>query len=228
MKRDFFLRALSDVDPALISEADRPQKPRRPATIWKYGGLAACFLLVAGVIFLPRVFRDTLKTTNDDAVSRVEMNENAIYDADVYLGETGDQEDCVITEITFRFCEEDGWRTETWDYPSEIPDGVTLLNEYLAAAGTDVRCVSLEVENSEQTELVNSDGSVQYICGTPIEIVTLDGNPGENILRGLVNTIVYSEVFYPRYVRIQGPDGALPIDGSTPESGFSGFPESDT
>lgn len=227
MKSEFFLRALSDVDPKLIAEAASPPKRSFRGFARKYGVLAACLLLVATVgICLPflssRAGLDDSMNENEAAADR---DDNGIYDTVENIA-MDELEDWNPTEMLFRYCESGVWRTETISLAGDgaVPAAVTLLNLYLSACGTDVRCVSATVETIGESDRV-TDGMVEHTVGHRMEVVTLDGNPGEDVLRGMVNTILYSEVFYPDSVQILGPDGALSIDGEAPATGFTAFPE---
>ena len=100
-------------------------------------------------------------------------------------------EGVAVTWRTFWFRENGVWRTQRKEYPDGLPAMQTILNDYLATAGTEVRCTAVTRKIiGEKDEVVGE--LVIHTVGVTTWTVTLDGDPGEDIRCGLTNTALDS------------------------------------
>ena len=232
MKKHTFLQAIGEIDPHLVAEAAEPPRRRLPAAV-KFAGLAACLLFVAGGgLLLSQTNRikseadciqespsamdailDRIDTITDvEAENSSSVKENsATVDESVEDGSLSADADA-LSEITFCFYRSGEWLTETVSYPDGLPAADLLVNDYLAACDTEYRCLSVDVEITEAyTEII--DSLVQHTPSFRIAVITLTGDPGEDILRGLVETVRTSDVFSVQSVRLQTQEGPLDVRG---------------
>lgn len=225
MKSEFFLRALSDLDDALILEA-QPDAARRTHRIPRaYAAAAACFVFLAGALAL--VLSGQSRKLADS------VGENLCEDFSYYCAADTAQAEAApdtapgesLTAVTFRFFDGTRWTARVQEYPDGAPDAASVLSDYLSAAGSAARCVSVRVEETGAQDNVLPDGLLEHTVGKRCAYVELDGDPGENAARGLVNTVLRGGLLWADLVCISTPGGALSIDGNAPAGGFAAFPE---
>jgi hypothetical protein len=114
-----------------------------------------------------------------------------------------------VTWWDFRICENGVWHHERVDYPHGLPPMQTLVSDYLAAAGSQVRCVSATRSVVGEKDGVIG-GIVKHTVGVTTWTITLDGDPGEDIRRGLTNTVLSSG----------SPSSLYQVIGRTPEKEY--------
>jgi len=211
MTGEKFLRILGDIDSDLITEAEELPVRRPMRWIRAAGAAAACLVLIAGILLiLPRVAvtQDNAAEAAPEAADKhilFDAAEKAEEDYHYSLSVSGDknaengtvaENDAIQTETlrewTFFYCGGKGWSAEVKTYPGGVPSLQTVLNDYLASAKTNVRCTGVRAEVSGSKDEILPGGAVQHTAGVRTVYVTLDGDPGENVLMGLVNTALNS------------------------------------
>lgn len=143
-------------------------------------------------------------------------DENLTGVPDTAVPETG--VGTILTAVTFTFYEDGEIRKEHRDYPDGVPDAQTVVNDYLAAAGCDVRCVSLTVTATESKTEV-SGGVISYTPGIRTATLTFTADPGDDILKGTLR--VLNQLWTARYYHFETEDGErLKIGDTLPDIGY--------
>lgn len=239
MKSETFLRALGQIDDDLILEADVPASVRFPRWIRTAGTLAACAVLAVGLLFGGVFLR--LSGGMDSAAEMAPAADEEIWDGlfdsadgNFFSDKTNSSssapsspaetettldtgEGVRVTWWDFRFLENGVWHTERAEYPYGLPGMQNIVSDYLAAAGSDVRCVSAERSVVGEKDEVIGD-IIVHTVGVTTWTVTLDGDPGEDIRRGLTNTVLCSGTPSSLYqVVIRTPEKEYPAHGAYSE-----------
>lgn len=242
MKSEAFLRIVGQIDDDLILEAAETPIRRTSAWIRPLSAVAACAVIAVGILAaVPLLWR----TGSDKAMEMAPAADEEIFDGlfDQAVGNTNTSnsktdgsasaagspssptetvpdtgEGVRVTWWDFRICENGVWHHQRVEYPSGLPPMQTIVSDYLAAAGADVRCVSAERSVvGEKDEVIGS--IVQHTVGVTTWTVTLDGDPGEDIRRGLTNTVLNSGVHSSLYqVVIRTPEKEYPSHGAYSET----------
>ena len=239
MKSEAFLRAVGQIDDDLILEAADAPVRRAPAWIRPLSAVAACAVIAVGLLAaVPLLWR----TGSDKAMEMAPAADEEICDGlfDQAVGNTSSSktdgststagnpsspteiapdtgEGVRVTWWDFRICENGVWHHERVDYPHGLPPMQTLVSDYLAAAGSQVRCVSATRSVvGEKDEVIG--GIVKHTVGVTTWTITLDGDPGEDIRRGLTNTVLSSGSPSSLYqVIIRTPEKEYPAHGAYSE-----------
>lgn len=242
MKSEAFLRILGQIDDDLILEAEETPVRRIPAWIRPVSAIAACAVIAVGILAaVPLLWR----TGSDSAAEMAPAADEEIFDGllDQITGNTSNSktdastsaamdpssptetatvpdtgEGVRVTWWDFRICENGVWHHERVDYPNGFPTMQNLVSDYLAAAGSQVRCVSAERSVvGEKDEVIGE--LVVHTVGVTTWTITLDGDPGEDIRRGLTNTVLNSGVSSSLYqVVIRTPEKEYPSHGAYSEN----------
>ncbi len=149
----------------------------------------------------------------DDAVNAEQENVPAETEAvaDTALGTR-------LTEVTFTFLTDGGTRTEVRQYPNGVPDAKTVLNDYFAAADSEVRCTGVTVVSTDSKTEVKG-GIVSYTPGIRTATVILTDDPGDNLLIGSLR--VLNQLWTARYYHFEIEDGTcIRIGGRQPAAGY--------
>lgn len=240
MKSEAFLRVVGQIDDDLILEAADAPVRRAPAWIRPLSAVAACAVIAVGILAaVPLLWR----TGSDKAMEMAPAADEEICDGlfDQAVGNTSNSktdgsasaagnpssptetapdtgEGVRVTWWDFRICENGVWHHERVEYKSGPPPMQTLVSDYLAAAGSQVRCVAAARSVVGEKDEVIGD-IVQHTVGVTTWTVTLDGDPGEDIRRGLTNTVLNSGVNSSLYqVVIRTPEKEYPAHGAYSEN----------
>ncbi len=123
-----------------------------------------------------------------------------------------------LTEVTFTFLTDGGTHTEVRQYPDGVPDAKTVLNDYLTAADSEIRCTGVTVVSTESKTEVK-DGIVSYTPGIRTATVTLTDDPGDSLLIGSLR--VLNQLWTARYYHFETEDGTrFRIGGRQPAAGY--------
>lgn len=123
-----------------------------------------------------------------------------------------------LTEVAFTFFDGGRIYKEIRQYPDGVPDAKTVLNDYLTAAGVDIRCTAVTVTSTEPKMEVQG-GIVSYTPGVRTATVTFTADPGDDLLIGSLR--VLNQLWTARYYHFETEDGArLQIGDALPEAGY--------
>lgn len=237
MKSETFLRAVGEIDDALILEAEKYARRRRvPAWVRWAGTAAACLVLAVGILAAWPRMKDSAEMAapeadfsgladkfyaadaedvliENSASSAAGAPSETVAAADTFLPETALPQP--LAGWTFYFCDGKTWRTETRTYPGGVPAMSEILTEYLAAAGTNVRCTAARMEIVGEKDEYLPGGIVKHTVGVTTWYITLDDDVSEAILMGLTNTALASGVRSSLYqVHVTMPGGTFGPTGA--------------
>ncbi len=191
------------------------------------GSVAACVVLFAGVWIASqggfgKVMMDNAapeaalspdispaEPEAGDAAGGV-LNDGGDYNYKAEAFSSGSAADDVVTEqlqgvcvstVRFSVYKNGKWRDVIRVYPDGLPAAECVVNDYLAEAGSAVRCAGVTLVKTETAD------------------VALTRDPGEDTLRGLV--LAVSVITGADAVRFTAEDGTLlTIGGEAPAAGF--------
>lgn len=248
MKREFFWQAVGGIDGDLIVEADaenprnktNAENKARILPFHRIGAAAAVLLIVCGVGIAAAGGRLRLGMTDEAAYDAApaetwfaadgdaagglladkseSKNESPAVDDGADTDLSTEMEGIRITELYFRIPDGETWRTVTKPYPDGLPSAEGVLNDYLAAAGSKIRCVSVQITTTPSVT-VTSGNIVSHTPGIRTALITLTGDPGDGALKGLLH--LGCQFLGSRYYHMYTADGTeLTIGDTLPGEGY--------
>ncbi len=172
MKREFFLRALSEIDDDLLIEADVENKENKANAKNKArmlpfriaGTAAACLILLVGVW---SVFQGGMKKAMlDSAAPEAEFAPDRMPTEDAILGAAD-----ADGGHDYNYKADEEFSAATAGQPQNVKNAV---NEYLAESDSAVRCTGVTEEKTNHAR---------------IACVTLTDDPGEDVLSALLEMV---------------------------------------
>ena len=236
MKSEAFMRAVGDIDDALILEAESYRRRGVPVWVRWAGAAAACLVCAAGIL----AAWPQMKNASDNAeMAAPEAVGDALYDRYYAADEECAQPESTaasasgkpaetaapealdtgaghyVRERTFWFREGDAWRKTKQPYPDGLPAMREIVSDYLAAAGAEVRCTAARHETVGEKDEILPGGIIQHTEGVKTWYITLDGDVSREILMGLTNTVLDSAANSSLYqVHITMPGGTFGPTGA--------------
>ena len=217
MKSDFFLRAVGDIDTDLITQAESYKPGRRIPRFMKYAATAACVLFFAAAVL---IFAGRMPQKGAENASPEAAADFPNFSMSGELSDIG-PDGKPVKRICMYFYRDGAWSAREMECEDGAPGASALLDGYLREAGSSVRCISAGFEETAEKD---GENGKENPAGMRTVRVVLSADPGEDTLRGLVNTVLCGGAFDAQYVKIEDPDGALTIGGVQQEEGFSAFP----
>lgn len=240
MKREVFWKAIGKIDEDIITEASAENPPaakKKPRIPWQSVGSAAAVVAVIVGIWAVSSGRLQIPAAMDGMLADNAKGESILdrggdpgdaapmEDAEVAGGLTGDYNYSTsdtagkpVTKVQFQIRQNGIWLTVDKNYPAGLPDTVTVINDYLTAADTDVRCISAEITSTPGTT-VTSGELVTHTPGIRTASILLTADPGDDVLRGFLRTAPQFSI--ARYFHLYTDDGAeLQIGDTLPPEGY--------